>query len=270
MAEAWFVDEQINILRGDAAEKAIAERSDAQYLSDEGIVRVPEERWKIAQAFERRGWMEKWRGAGDDRNVVHAEECNAYRVIRGRQFSHAIELGCGPFTNLRVIGELVEIERVSLLDPLIESYLELAKCRYSRKALRTHADGRELPVEELFACPIEKMPTERRTYDLVVMMNVIEHCFDVEKIFEKILAITQRGGIFVFHDCIYDLEKTRQVLGKKYYEAGHPLMAAYPVLEEFMRRHFQMLYFSRFPDAADQIEVCPHVGRFYFIGERCA
>ena len=48
--EALFVDENVNILRGKDAEKAIGARSDARYLTEgQGIVRVPRDRWKIAQ-----------------------------------------------------------------------------------------------------------------------------------------------------------------------------------------------------------------------------
>jgi SAM-dependent methyltransferase len=269
MADAWFVDERVNILRGPPAEAAVRERSDAKYVKEGvGIVAVPRERWAVAQTFERTGWLEKWRGVEDDRNLQHAQDFNGYRVLAGRRFGHAIELGCGPFTNLRVISDVVPIERVSLLDPLLESYLTLPTCRYSRQALRMHFSGRMLPVAEAMALPIEDMPVEGRRYDIVVMMNVIEHCFDVGKIFENLLAIMARGSVLVLQDAVYDPAKTRAMAGEKFYEAGHPLQVGYPVLRRFMEEHFEMLYFARYPDPPDQIEVCPHVGRFYFVGER--
>lgn len=265
--EALFVDEKVNILRGADAEKAIEARSDARYLTEgQGIVRVPLERWKIAQTFERTGWMEKWRGAGDSRNLIHAEEYNGYRSIAGRTFENAIELGCGPFTNIRVIGDFVEVKQVTLLDPLIESYLQLPKCRYTREAIKTHTGERTMPIVQMLTCPLEEMPVTTR-YDLIVMMNVIEHCFDVEKIFAKLLEMAAPGAMFVFHDCIYDPDKTKSVVASKYYEAGHPLMVAYPVMQKFMRDNFETFYFSRCPAPAEQLEVCPHVGRFYFIGQ---
>ncbi|MGN6370808.1 MAG: class I SAM-dependent methyltransferase [Phycisphaerae bacterium] len=269
MAEAWFVDEGVNILRGAAAEAAIRDRSDARHLvPGKGIVRIPAERWKIAQTFERTGWMEKWRGTSDDRNLLHAEACNHYHALAGRRFEHAIELGCGPFTNIRVIADIADIAKTTLLDPLMASYLELPKCRYSRTELRTHSASRVIPIAETMICPIEEMPVENRRYDLVVMMNVIEHCFDVQKIFEKILAITAPGAIFVFHDAIYDADKTASVVKGHYYEAGHPLMVAFPLLQAFMKDHFETLHYTEVPEPADQIEVCPHVGLFYFIGRR--
>jgi SAM-dependent methyltransferase len=265
---AWFCDENVNTLSGEAAAAAVRARSDARYLVDgQGVVKIPLDRWRIAQQFERTGWMEKWKGAGDDRNLAHAEEFNAYRTLAGRTFEHAIELGCGPFTNLRVIGDVAAIGRATLLDPLVESYLQLPKCRYTRDALKTHSGERTIPLAGVLACPIEEMPVTTR-FDLVVMMNVIEHCYDVHKIFAQILAMAAPGAMFVFHDCIYDVAKTKSVLGDKYYEAGHPLMVGYGVLERFMAEHFEPHYFSRCPDAPDQIDVCPHVGRFYFIGRK--
>ena len=271
MADAWYVDEQTNVMTGQAAEEAIRARSDAAFLSEEGIVRVSQERWETAQRFERTGWMEKWAGASDDRNLLHAEEYEGYAALAGQRIGHAMELGCGPFTNLRVIADFVEIGKVSLLDPLMESYRQLPNCRYGRgtaAGLRAHSGDPVLPIVEMFACPIENMTAEGRKYDLVVMMNVIEHCFDVEAIFSKILAMTSPGSAFIFHDSMYDPEKTRQVVKGKYYEAGHPLMVGYPVMEQFMREHFETLFFRTAPNAPDYLEVCPHSGHFYFIGRR--
>ena len=271
MAEAWYVDEQTQVLTGRAAEEAIQKRSDAAFLSQDGVVRVSQERWETAQRFERTGWMEKWAGASDDRNLLHAEEYEGYAVLAGQRFERAIELGCGPFTNLRVIADFVKIEKVSLLDPLMESYKQLANCRYrggTAAGLRAHSGDPVLPIAEMLACPIEKMEAQGRNYDLVVMMNVIEHCFDVEGIFGKILEITSSDSVFIFHDSMYDPAKTREVVKGKYYEAGHPLMVGYPVMERFMREYFETLFFRVVPNAPDYLEVCPHNGHFYFIGRR--
>lgn len=269
MGDAWFVDEGVNILRGEAAERAVRERSDAKFLKEgEGVVSVPRERWQVAQTFERTGWVEKWRSASDDRNIEHAQEFCGYKTIEGRRFGQAIELGCGPFTNARVIGEIAQIDAVTLLDPLLDSYLTLPSCRYSAAGLRAHFGKKVIPVRELLNIPIEEMGTEGRRYDLVMMMNVIEHCFDVHAIFAKILAITGPGSVLAFHDYVYDAEKAKRVLADKYYEAGHPLMVAGPVIEKFLWDNFTPLYYSRRKCPADQIEVQPRSGKVYFIGER--
>ena len=269
--DAWFVDERVNILRGKAAEDAIRARSDAAYVKEgEGISSVPRERWQVAQSFERTGWMEKWGGLGDDRNLQHAQDFYGYQALggAGRTYQHAIELGCGPFTNLRVIADVVPISRISLLDPLMESYLTLPTCAYSRTALRTHFHKKTIPVEETFPLPIEDMPVGVRRYDLVIMINVIEHCIDIRAIFAKILAITEPGSMFVFHDTIYDAARVDSSVRDRYYEAGHPLLVAYPVLRAFMDDHFEPYYFRRTPRPADQIDASPMIGRFYFIGQR--
>ncbi len=268
MSDAWFVDERVNILRGSQAQDAIRARSDLRYLTEgEGIVRVPAERWTIAQTFERTGWMEKWRGLSDDRNIDHAREFNGYRSLAGRRFAHAIELGCGPFTNLRVIAEVAPLERVSLLDPLIESYLTLPTCRYNRQVLVSHSGRQRIAVGELFAGPIEDTPLDGRSYDLVAMLNVIEHCYDVGKIFDKILSITRPGSVLVFQDYTYDVEKSRRVLAEEYYEAGHPLMVGPGVLHRFMSEHFEMLYYSKVPEKPQEV-ACPREAAVYFIGVR--
>ena len=45
---------------------------------------------------------------------------------------------------------------MTLLDPLIESYLKLPKCRYSRDSIKTHTGDHAMPIAQLFACPIER------------------------------------------------------------------------------------------------------------------
>jgi len=102
-SEYHFTDENTQMHKGEEARQLLAEVNDAAYLSDgQGVVKVPEERWQTAQRFERKGWMEHWVGAADDRNYDHMRRFDGYRALQGRSFDHAIELGCGPFTNARL------------------------------------------------------------------------------------------------------------------------------------------------------------------------
>ncbi|MGH9424640.1 MAG: methyltransferase domain-containing protein, partial [Thermoanaerobaculia bacterium] len=225
-----YVDEELHILTGDDAERALREHSDAAYLDPrDGVVRVPRQRWQQAQRYERDTWMVAGAEATDDRNVEHSDGFGGYAALEGRRFMHAIELGCGPFTNLRIIAGHCAIECCSLLDPLIDDYLKHPHCSYDRHSLRTGetqlnailsrslpgralrrvvravAPGlltRCLPVAEILSIPIEEMPVSP-AYDLVVMLNVLEHCYDASVIFDKILAILQPGGVFVFHDKLF-------------------------------------------------------------------
>ena len=291
-----FTDEEAQIYSGEEARRRLQEVDEARFLSaDGGIVQVSQERWQAAQRFERKGWMEKWRGAADDRNYDHMAGFDGYRVLRGRTFAGAVELGCGPFTNTRLIGGRCRIREISLLDPLIESYLTLETASYDRTSLKAAnrlaqwgapggsvarravrktcrifpALGRTtIPVKEIFPTAIENMPARPQAYDLVILINVIEHCFDLPKIFEKILEMSRPGACFVFHDHLYEHKVVAEMVQGRHYEAGHPLMADYRVVERFCRENFEPLFERRATAPIGDHPILKEHRTYYFIGRR--
>jgi SAM-dependent methyltransferase len=94
-------------------------------------------------------------------------------------------------------------------------------------------------VREKLACALEEMP-EGGTFDLVVMINVLEHCFDAEAIFKRILGLTKPGSVFVFHDKLFDpVEVARDATTR--FDAGHPLRIARGVIKGFLEGSFDPL-----------------------------
>lgn len=291
-----YVDEQLHILQGNQAADALREHSDAAYLDPrDGVVRVPKQRWQEAQRYERGTWMVANTEADDDRNSAHMDNFDRYAALAGRTFAHAIELGCGPFTNLRLIGQKCAIARCSLLDPLISDYLNHRHCTYARHSLRTgltHLStilgstlpGRALrrvfrmiaprsienliPIEQLLPIPIEEMPS-RSAYDLVVMLNVLEHCYDATVIFDRILSILKPGGTFVFHDKLFTAAEAADDVRTRF-DAGHPLRVGGGVIEAFLETNFTPL-FTRHGVVEDGFEE-HDLSRdgIYFIGTRKA
>lgn len=292
--EFLFVDPELRFLTGGEAKNALKQVSDESFVDPEkGVVHVPRERWKVAQQYERRTWMEAGAHALDDHNVEHAAQFDGWRALAGRRFHRAIELGCGPFTNLRLIGRLATIDRCVLLDPLIREYLSHRHCTYRRgivissekpryarlggtlagRAIRRLAakvapramwDG--IPVERMIASPIEEMP-DAGTFDLVVMINVLEHCFDAEAIFAKILKLTMPGSVFVFHDKLYAAGRVAED-AHRHYDAGHPLRIDRRLIEQFLAANFE-------PDFRREVVLRDEYHGFdieeetiYFIGRR--
>jgi SAM-dependent methyltransferase len=260
------IDEHITILEGDAAIASLATKNDAARVnSQRGIVTVETARWQEAQRYERRTWMEHGRLTASDRNESHAERFARYCPLRGRRFVRGIELGCGPFTNLRLILEECQIDDIYLLDPLITDYASHPFCRYRggrlggllrlrlwSLALLVHPTqfvhlvrnayrvgrwtGRRVT---LIPAMIEAFQPNVR-FDLVVMVNVLEHCQDAEAVLAKIVELLEPGGVLVYHDRMYraaDLQRLMTVL----YDAGHPLRVDQSVIEEFLTRHFEAL-----------------------------
>jgi SAM-dependent methyltransferase len=293
MTNPLFIDQNQRIVRGEEAKRALEGHNDAQFLTEgKGVIKVPAWRWSEAQHFEQQHWMRQQFHINDDRNYTHAHYFDNYIALKGRKYRSAIELGCGPFTNMRLIGGQCEIKRVTLLDPLIEDYLQHPYCRFSRdalhcetsldqrlrkpgfrrtqKLLRRLAPGlmkRSIPIEELIVSSIEEMPTRNRHYDLVVMINVIEHCFDIDQIFQNILSMSAPQSLFVFHDKYYEDTHISEQLRTILFDAGHPLRIDRKVIQDFLTRNFKSIYLKheqqehRFEDLDLSYEAV------YFIGE---
>lgn len=266
MSKHVYVDRNVRILTGDEAKAALAEDNDRDFLSEgQGVVRVSEERWEAAQHAERRHWMQLGRRASSDRNDEHFEEFARCAAIQGLSFERAIEIGCGPFTNLRLIGDVCKIEECTLLDPLIKSYLDHPNCAYDERALavertdwslrrrritntianrsnllRRFIYKKRVPIGEIITKPAELMPTDRQ-YGLVVMINVLEHCYDARGVFRNIAAITETGGYLVFHDKYYAHRSVEMGLDS-YYDAAHPLQVDRHVIDEFLPENFDQVF----------------------------
>ncbi len=292
--EPLFVDHDVRVHRGDEAKKLLEDTNDLRfYEAGRGVVRVDTRRWDEAQRYERKTWMELCLRASDDRNRDHLARFGGYEALRGTPFRRAIEVGCGPFTNLRYILNVAKVAEIHLLDPLILDYVVHPLCRYRtgrlggvpgpaaawhllmsgnpfRQALELlngirigGLRGRSVHLE---ASSIEDFSTERR-FDLIVMINVVEHCRDMNLVLGRIDQLLEPGGVLVFHDRLWDpasLEPTLATL----YDAGHPLRVGRGVIDEFLGERFQTI--SRVDVADDEDAEGVRLPRtaVYFIGRK--
>jgi len=246
MSKYIYVDTEVNTLTGQQAKEALEKESDEKFLTEgRGIDRVPIDRWERAQAYERKTWLGKHLSARDDRNHDHLLHFEGYKVLRGLSFSHAIELGCGPFTNLRLIARSCRIERCTLLDPLVEEYLRHPNCSYDRKALFCHRslllrNFCKIPIAQIIPSPIEEMSIQVQ-FDLLVIINVIEHCYDINRVFKKIISVMRKNAYIVFHDKYYDYAETARN-AKRIYDAGHPLRVDRKVVGDFINTKFSTVF----------------------------
>lgn len=288
-----YVGEDLKVHTGADAEELIKATKDLEYFApDSGIAQVPKQRWALAQRYERRTWMEASAHADSDRNDEHAAHFGGYEALRGRRFRRAIELGCGPFTNLRTIAQVCRIDQCTLLDPLLQDYLGHRNCAYRSgvlqmgpsalaqalqrnrltrgfrrvvRSVRPQALVVGVEIEQTLAQPIEEMP-DCGKFDLVVMINVIEHCFDVQRIFQAIRRLCAPGALFVFHDRLYETEEIEHDAAVRF-DAGHPLRVDKEVVLAFLRDEFRCA-FSATVDMQDGVEGIDLTERgIYFIGE---
>ena len=243
----------------------------------------------MAQKAERKHWMVIGLGAQDDYNYDHAAGFDDYSVLEGLEFEHAIELGCGPFTNLRIVAGKCQIATCDLLDPLVESYLTHPGCTYSRTSLEVDSTwmprrfrqflrrhrrlglrgitiGGRVSVGRLIPAPIEDMPLDG-VYDLVVMENVIEHCYDIERVFANILNVLRPGGVFVIQDRYYYADRVVE-RASTLFDAAHPLQVDRHLIDEFLRANFEELYYRARNVPGEFMGYDVSADNFYFVGRR--
>lgn len=248
-----YVDEDIRVFHDSSAEENLKNNNDLGFYdeSEQGIHKVTQDRWKLAQKYEAKTWMRNsW--INDDRNYEHLERFENFTSIKDIEIKNIIELGCGPFTNMRLISDILKPKQICLLDPLASEYLNHPNCTYKKGKL----NGIDV---KLISSPIENADIHD-TFDVVVMINVIEHCFDVESIFLKISSILKSGGYFIFSDVFFDDVKS---LATNIYDAGHPLRLSKNKLEKLLEP-FKVIFEKRFNGLYSQ----EWRNDIYFIGKK--
>jgi SAM-dependent methyltransferase len=226
MIEAVHISEGHEITRGDVARSMVSSENDARYLTEYGVTSVTQERWQAAQRYEKKCWLEMHKDYVDDRNMLHEMVFDEYTMLDGLEFEKVIEVGCGPFTNLRRILNLIKKpQSVDLLDPLVAEYLQHPHCKYKNMTLRG------VPTN-LISLPLEKYaPGEM--YDLVVCINVLEHCFDAIAGMNSIYDMLKVGGTIIFSEKFF---KCVDILVGLQYDCGHPIRLGELAIDSFITR----------------------------------
>jgi SAM-dependent methyltransferase len=234
--EKLFIDKEINVLQGTDAENRIKEKNDSKYIENDAILKVDRERWLDAQYYEKKTWMEFGLGSTDDRNFEHFGRFDNYLKLKenNNSIKKVIELGCGPFTNLRTLYTfLPNLEEVHLLDPLLNDYLNHPNCFYKNSDFQGYKTFTH-------SFPIEEFDNKDLKFDLIVMNNVLEHCYNVVVIFEKIYDMLNDNGIFIFSDVYFKKDDVHRMV-HIIYDTGHPIKLSEESMISFLSK-FETLY----------------------------
>jgi SAM-dependent methyltransferase len=200
---------------------------------DSSVLEVSEARWREAQQWElsvwregqqKRGWKRvvwplaapilralNWRKAwGDDWNHWWKRHFDDYRFLPA-ELGDCIELGCGPYTNTRLILDGRSAGRVVCSDPLVRSYVGFR----GRWLAEAYASGRV----EVDDHPIEELPFPPASFDLVVMTNVLDHVRDANLCMRTAVGLLRPGGYLVLGQ---DLSDDADIANHPY-DVGHPI-----------------------------------------------
>jgi SAM-dependent methyltransferase len=242
-----YIGSNRTVLEGENARKKLEQENDLKWLKgDAGVLQIDQARWQKAQEFELKTWMVDGRWTHEDNNNFHKKSFGDYAVLRGMTFNNGIELGCGPFTNIRQVAGVTNVEEIHLLDPLIVQYLKHPFCRYKGGrmwAWERRLTGVNWPRRKrvkIIESSIEDYKAETK-FDLILLINVLEHCRSVEAVWQKVLEIAAPGAFLVFADKYYDGAHLSEVL-KDRYDAGHPIKVDQSVIDDFLVKHWEVLY----------------------------
>ena len=190
------------------------------------------DRWLEAQEWERSVWERAERRPGwrrlvwplasrvysavgivreaDDWNHWWATQFDEYSFLPA-DLGDFIELGCGPYTNARLILRGRSARRVVCSDPLARTYATF-RGRWLAEAYRR---GKV----ELDDHPIEELPLAPASFDVVVVINVLDHVRDADLCLRTSIGLLRPGGwLLLGQDLTVDEDAARFPL-----DIGHPI-----------------------------------------------
>lgn len=233
MINSFFVDKNINVFYDKKAQDLISNKNDKEFLSDGEIIKVPITRWNEAQFYEEKTWMLNGIQESDDRNYEHLERFENYNIVPFSNIGSFIELGCGPFTNTRlIIDRFSDGCNISLLDPLADKYKNHPNCFYKNLKYKNK-------TLNIINSSIELLDTNNK-YDCILINNVLEHCYDINLIFTKIIDILNKNGILIFSDVCFSKSSIEELVDKTY-DAGHPIRISKNSIDLFLQ-NFTTIY----------------------------
>lgn len=221
---------------------------------DKSRMKTTQERWKKAQEWECSYWSAKermrrqwhralawrllsWAGLkprhrGDDWNQWWMDHFEGYQILPPK-IDNALELGCGPYTNMRLIQERVSIQHLFLSDPLMRTYVAFRHTYIAEMARKGLAVLDDHPAED---CPFAV-----GYFDLVVMINVLDHVFDAEACLQNASRLTKPGGFVIVGQELSDEEDAQRV-EQTVVEHGHPIKVRHEWMDEFFESRYDAAF----------------------------
>lgn len=186
----------------------------------------------------------------DDRNYWWKEKFNNYESLP-LFFENACELGCGPYTNIRLIQENRTINYIHCSDPLAKHYI-----KYKHAWL---AKAYSLGLISIDFHSAEECPYKTGYFDLTVLINVLDHVKDPMKCLNEAIRITKSGGYFVFGQDLTDDDD------KKPANPGHPFTFRHETLESLLDQTLTRIHYQLVPQK-EVLNPEMHYGALVYIG----
>ena len=199
---------------------------------------VSEQRWKIAQKSEGEFWetytTESLREESGERYPEKAEillkEWEDFTNITKN--TKILQVGCGPedVINYFKKGKLYSI------DPLADFYKKKFKLDYKKTNLRKAA-GESIPFKDNY-------------FDIVILVNVLDHVHIPDKVLKEIKRVMKHKAIFHFENYTYQKPfiylaefygRFKEILTGEIFNIHHPYMFTVKDLRNLVSNNFSIL-----------------------------
>jgi SAM-dependent methyltransferase len=239
-------------------------------------LKTDRERWNQAQAWEldcwrqqeerrrRSGWVRRVfqsltesrppADEGDDWNRWWAERFDGYKLIPDR-LDNVVELGCGPYTNIRLILPGRQVRHCFCSDPLAREYV-----RFEGRWL---AEAWRKGLVMIDDHPLEECPFASDYFDLVVMINVLDHVRDSIECLQEASRISRFGGLIIVGQDLTSTEDAARFAD----DIGHPIRMDQASLDAQLMPRFEPLLHRVLPREQGRNPEA-HYGTYLFIGAR--
>jgi SAM-dependent methyltransferase len=240
---------------------------------------VAADRWRAAQSWEEGHWVAAqrarsrfgknwvWRALraaglvsryrGDDWNGWWQKAFNDYAFLPA-EVDNALEVGCGPYTNVRLMRGRCRMRHLFLSDPLIRTYVRF-KLTFVAEAYREASCV-------LDDHPLEELPFAPDYFDLTVMINVLDHVRDADACMRNLIRVTKPGGIVVLGQDLTDDEDRAKIAGGEG-EVGHPIKLDHVWFEQHLKTGFEPIQHEVLPRERGRAPE-HHYGTLLFAGRK--
>lgn len=194
---------------------------------------------------------------GDDWNHWWLKQFDGYHWLPAR-IECAVESGCGPYTNIRLIAATRSVREIHCVDPLMDSYLTYPGTWLTRSVRRGKVFAHKAKGESL--------PLADGRCDLAVCINVLDHVQDAEQCMRELWRVLRPGGYVVFGQDLTNEEDVSRP-GAEVEEVYHPIRLDEEAVAGFFDRHFDAKL-RKVLSRNQGREPLNHYGTFVFIGQK--
>lgn len=181
---------------------------------------------------------------GDDYNYWWYKQFDSYRPLWGMRFDRALEVGCGPHTNIRYIMHNSSVKSLCLEDPLLQKYLSYnfggSMFRKQRNQLYKLLTRDGLNVD-FTSSVLEELPYRDGSFNLVVCINVLDHVQDYNKCMGEMRRVLAPGGLLVIGQDLSDAGDMERC-PESYTDIGHPIKLDHETINQSLEGYAQVYY----------------------------